>query len=246
MNALVTKLFGSLLSVVLVSPLLADSMQDRQQWVQEGYASQILPPAELTRLATPSANETVYRHALHSDTETPNYLYDVEWFSSGDADEDGYSHRLRLRIDADSYSLRPQEVFVRVYLSQSGLDWTLLHESDWFSIELDSLWDSYEIDIELKQGYQPAQYDILVELYDDYSAWPADSLILGDSLNGYGVALEDSDYDTPRIRTHYTVDYVVSEPYYDDVSISVGATGSTTLGSLALLGLMGLWRRGND
>lgn len=256
MTSIKTLCLGGLL---FAGPLMAGEELPRTQEISEGYS--LLIDSNLSvKTAYPVMNYSANRAEPATESRqasrqanhayvVSNWIYDAEWSLEGDHDNDGYYHQINLKVDADTDAQEPQWVFLKVWISQDGMAWNELHTSQWFELEGNSIFDSYEINLDLLSGYQPSQYDLMIELYNEYDYWPNDSLILGNSLAGRGLTLEDSDYDTPHashIDTEVSVAYVYQDPYYDDVSLEVVGTGSNT--PLWLIPLAGLvwWRKRHE
>ena len=147
-------------------------------------------------------------------------LFDVRTFLLEDADGDGYYHRFKVVIDADSRPYRGRYVYARLFASYEGGPWNEYASSADFYVEGNTTDDEFVVETELVDGYPAGYYDLRVELYDaDTGAWILESGPYEDDSLAL-VPLEDRDRD-----------------YYVTVS-----AGSFSGGLFSLL-LVALWRR---
>jgi hypothetical protein len=162
----------------------------------------------------------------YTGARTPNvefwiYNASVELFS--DLDRDGYYYGIDLTFDADTvYS--EADVYVVVYLSYNFGPWNEYTSTDDFIIFGASGADSYSIETELVSGYQTGDYDILIELFDNYDGSFVASFGPEDSSELSYLPLEDAGRDAPPTAT--------------TVIINEGGGGS--LGLIVLLALFGV------
>lgn len=132
-------------------------------------------------------------------------VYDASTELISDFDADGFYHRYRTIIDADTI-YDTSYIYARLYLSYEGGPWNYYASSDNYHIHGDSELDTIVIETELADGYPPGYYDIRIELYDaDHDDWltsygPYDD----DSLSA--LPLEDSYYDDPHYFSVYPVE----------------------------------------
>jgi hypothetical protein len=147
----------------------------------------------------------------------PNGQYfsinDASIVLSGDDDDDGFYHRIRVSFDPD-VSNGEAWVYAKIYLSLEGGRWNHLYTTDVFTIVGTRADDGYEVVTRLLDGYPPGYYDVLIELYD------ADFDLL---MVNYG-PYEDQDLAVLPLEDRYQDD--------DDV---YGGGGAVDLGLLVLL-----------
>lgn len=144
---------------------------------------------------------------------------------SGDLDDDGYYHQIRIMFDAD-VNTAVETVYVKLYLSREGGDWYQYATSDLFEIYSDSVDDTYEVVTELLDGYQPGFYEVMIELHSLYHPGVVASRILNSFNTGVDIALEDLSYDES-----YRV-VLIDDGYAD------GHSGSFSLSGLMMLALL--------
>jgi hypothetical protein len=159
-------------------------------------------------------------------------IFDAWLALSGDLDDDGFYHHLRVSFDAD-VNTEQEVVYAKLYLSREGGPWLQYAETDLFEIYADSADDSYEVLTELIDGYPPGYYDILIELHSLYHPGIVASRIIDEYDAGFAIALEDLEYDDP----YYYPDYG-----YVDVSYGVGVSGAFNQSVLSILALLMLYR----
>ena len=112
-------------------------------------------PIALTR----AENQTHVNHEF--------WIYDA-WVSlHGDADYDGFYHHLDIEFDADTLFLQ-QDVYAILYLGK-GDTFESYHVTDIFTIFGESSDDTLVVESEFVNGYNPYEYELLIELYDAYS-----------------------------------------------------------------------------
>jgi len=120
-----------------------------------------------------------------------------------DYDGDGYYQTFSVTFDADVYTfdlIDRADVYAELYLSRDGGEWVHYYTSDIFAIYGESEDDDYEVYTTLNQGYIPANYDVLIDLYEvgyfdivaTYSSYDTNEL--------YALPLESSDYDPDYIE----------------------------------------------
>ncbi|GHG01230.1 choice-of-anchor H family protein [Thalassotalea marina] len=115
-----------------------------------------------------------------------------------DIDQDGYFQTFSVTFDADVINYQFNEharVYAELYLSKDGGDWIHYYTTENFSIYGESEDDAFEVYTTLNQGYVPANYDVLIDLYEvGYSDIVA-SYSADDNSDLYALPLESSDYD---------------------------------------------------
>ena len=127
-------------------------------------------------------------------------------------------------------------IFAELYLSYEGGPWNYISASDSYHIYGDSEQDTFTIETELAEGFEPGYYDIRIELYDADTGYRIMSYGPYDDPSLSALPLEDSYYD----------DYAdVIAPIETEVIISaVGHThGSMGLWLLSMPLLAALFRR---
>ncbi len=171
----------------------------------------------------------------HVDSESYHYggditLYDATTTLISDFDDDGFYHRFSVGIDADTvYSTA--WVYAELYLSYEGGPWNHYATSSAFHIHGDSELDVFVVETELAEGFPAGYYDVRIELYDaDTDEWllnygPYDDASLST------LPLEDSVYDDDYYSTGYSTEVIVA------------GHGGLSLWLLAVIGLMGVFRR---
>ena len=95
-------------------------------------------------------------------------IYNASTDLISDFDYDGFYHRFRVTIDADT-TYATAHVYAKLYLSYEGGPWHYYARSNTYHINGDSSLDSFAIETELTDGYPAGYYDVRIELYDaDY------------------------------------------------------------------------------
>ena len=181
--------------------------------VTDGYREES-SPVYAARIIT-SYLETSY-------TSAEVTLYDASTTLISDFNHDGFYHRFSVTIDADT--IYPEaHIFAELYLSYEGGPWNYIAASDSYHIYRDSELDTFTIETELAEGFDPGYYDIRIELYDADTGYKILSYGPYDDPSLSALPLEDSYYD----------DYAaVIVPIESEVIVT--ATGHTH-------GSMGLW-----
>ncbi len=174
---------------------------------------------------------------LQAALKTANHLDPVEfiifdaWLElTGDIDDDGFYHNIRLTFDAD-VNTGTEAVYAKLYLSHEGGPWYQYATSDVFEIHLDSADDSYEIMTELIEGYPPGYYDVMIELHSFYHHGTVASKILDSFNTGFDITLEDLQHDD-YYAAGYDGYYYEDDYYYE--SYSHGHSGNLSLALLLL------------
>jgi hypothetical protein len=198
--------------------------------------SQQLELSPTIKLQKPSSSRGADLSLRESNRITITYtdpvqfdLFDAWVDLSGDLDQDGYYHNIKVSFDADVNTPTTEAVYAKIYLSYQGGPWFPLSTTDLFEIHGNSADDSFEIINELEQGFEPGDYEVLIELHSLYHSGIVSERIVQLDRSGYLITLEDLDHDQPP----YTVTYVDSYGY--SVSGSFSGAGLLLLGLLTLL-----------
>jgi hypothetical protein len=119
----------------------------------------------------------------------------VEFYS--DDDRDGYFNYFSVEFDADTrYS--SAEVYARLYLGKDEI-FKEYHTTTNFDIFSDSSDDSFVVESELLNGFSPAEYEVLIELYDAFSNELVAVYDGNNDADLYLLSLESKEYETPQI-----------------------------------------------
>lgn len=162
------------------------------------------------------------------DTSVNFEIFDAWIALSGDLDDDGFYHRIKVTFDAD-VDTELETVYAKLYLSHEGGDWYQYADSDLFEIHYDSVEDTYQVLTELIEGYPSGYYDVLIELHSlHHSGIVASRIILTDEY-GYSITLEDLEHDEVYPEESYSESY--SESGY-------GVSGSFSISVLCMLILL--------
>ena len=153
-------------------------------------------------------------------------LFDAWVELSGDLDQDGYYHNIKVSFDADVNTQTTEAVYAKIFLSYQGGPWFHLSTTDLFEIYSNSENDSFEIINELEQGFEPGDYEVLIELHSLYHSGIVSQRVVQLDHSGYLITLEDLDHDQP----------VHSVAYVD--SYEVGVSGSFSILGLLILSLV--------
>lgn len=189
-------------------------------------ALQVLPPITTDGYREESAPVYAARYITSytevSYTSAEVTLYDAETTLISDFNHDGFYHRFSVTIDADT--IYPEAyIFAELYLSYEGGPWNYIAASDSYHIYRDSELDTFTIETELAEGFDPGYYDIRIELYD------ADS---GYRILSYG-PYDDPSLSALPLEDRYFDEYAeVIVPVESEVIVT--ASGHTH-------GSMGLW-----
>jgi hypothetical protein len=159
-------------------------------------------------------------------------IYDAYTQLIEDFDNDGFYQTFSVTFDADVLTDHADNhaiVYADLYLSKNGGPWIHYFTTDNFSIYGENTDDEYEVYTTLNQGYSPAEYDVLIDLYEPGFEEIVATFSSNDSNNLYALPLESSDYDP---------DYVVVVE-----STSHGHGGSSSVFGLVALMLLTLARK---
>ncbi|MCK4710637.1 MAG: choice-of-anchor H family protein, partial [Gammaproteobacteria bacterium] len=122
-------------------------------------------------------------------------IYDAKVELTGDIDNDGFYHNIKISFDADVNIPEVESVYAILYLSYEDGPWQQFADTDLFEIDYDSPSDTYVVMSELIEGYPPGYYDVLIELYSDYHEGIVASLILTRDIEDFPITLEDLGHD---------------------------------------------------
>ena len=138
---------------------------------------------------------TVYAaRYVTSYTSAEVTIYDAVTELISDFNDDGFYHRFAVTIDADTiYS--EAYIFAELYLSYEGGPWNYFASSDSYHIYGDSEQDTFTIETELADGFEPGYYDIRIELYDADTGYRILSYGPYDDTSLSALPLEDSYFD---------------------------------------------------
>jgi hypothetical protein len=164
--------------------------------------------------------------ASYSDHTNDYSIYNASSDLISDFDYDGFYHRFRVTMDADTI-YASAHVYARLYLSYEGGPWNYYASSNTYHINGDSSLDSFAIETELTDGYPAGYYDIRIELYDaDYD----------DFLLAYG-PYDDASLSALPLEDSYRDDSGYGY-YPDETEVFVTATGSMDWLMLTIPGLL--------
>ena len=119
----------------------------------------------------------------------------VEFFF--DDDRDGYFNHFAVEFDADT-EYNSAEVYARLYLGKNEV-FKEYHTTSVFNIFSDNSNDSFVVESELLNGFIPAEYEVLIELYDAYN----DELVAvfdgNDDADLYLLSIESKEYESVQV-----------------------------------------------
>jgi hypothetical protein len=127
-----------------------------------------------------------------------------------DIDNDGYFQTFSVTFDADILSPIANEeayVYADLYLSQDGGPWLHYFSTDNFIIYGESTDDEFEVYTTLNSGYEPDEYDVLIDLYEVGFVDVVATYSSNDTNTLYALPLESSDYDPDYIEVDYHDDH---------------------------------------
>ena len=165
----------------------ADTLRDPKgfQTTRRAAADVTQKPRVAVTGKTFSSTKSVY-----GDT----YVYDATTDLFSDYDGDGYFHRLRVRLDADTL-FTSSVVYAEIYVSADGNAWELLYTTKNFTVFGSDPNDDYEVETDLVSGYSTGQYDVLIELHDAADSTLLDEYGPNESPKFSLLPLEDSARD---------------------------------------------------
>ena len=121
------------------------------------------------------------------------WLYDAKVFLNGDIDGDGFYNYFTIEFDADTeYS--HAEVYARLYLAR-GEVFKEFHTTSNFNIYSDRDDDVFVVESELLSGFRPADYEVLIELYDAHTNQLVATLDGLTDADLYLLPLESNDHE---------------------------------------------------
>jgi hypothetical protein len=208
--------------------LIADDSIDLMQQLENSPDISFTAPANTGVADTGSGLSN--RLTTYSTSNAVQFdIYDAWVDLSGDLDQDGYYHHIKVGFDADVNTPTYEAVYAKIYLSYRGGPWQQLATTDLFEIYSNSENDSYEIINELDQGFYPGEYEVLIELHSLYHSGIVSQKMVQLDRNGYPITLEDLNRDQPD----YVVAYVDNNGYV--VAGGFSAAGLLMLGFLLLI-----------
>ena len=119
----------------------------------------------------------------------------VEFYS--DDDGDGYFNYFSVEFDADT-RYNSAKVYARLYLGKDEI-FKEYHTTTNFDIFSDNSDDSFVVESELLNGFSPAEYEVLIELYDAFSNELVAVYDGNNDADLYLLSLESKEYETPQI-----------------------------------------------
>ena len=125
------------------------------------------------------------------------WIFDAWVEFHSDEDRDGYFNHFSVEFDADTeYS--SAQVYARLYLGKDEV-FKEYHTTSNFNIFSDNNTDSFVVESELLNGFSPAEYEVLIELYDAYN----DELVAvfdgNDDADLYLLSLESNEYESVQV-----------------------------------------------
>jgi len=142
----------------------------------------------------PRVNVTAKAFSSTKSAFGDTYVYDATTDLFSDHDGDGYFHRLRVRLDADTL-FTSSVVYAEIYVSADGKAWELLYTTKDFTVFGSDPNDDYEVETDLVSGYSTGQYDVLIELHDAADSTLLDEYGPNESPKFSLLPLEDSARD---------------------------------------------------
>ncbi len=225
----------ALTALLLVTPLMAETIQEMRVSSSVSYLADEKKVADLRASEAdtmPPLKRFGFRYAGRQPEKTiqtrscgcDGWIFDATTTLLSDVDRDGFYHRFKIAINADTDVYRGQWVYAKLFLSFEGGPWNHYATSADFHIDGHTSLDEFVVETELSEGYPAGYYDARIELYDaDSEAW-LDTYDALDDSSLSAIPLEDAE------RDRGTYEY------------GVYATGSMGGTSLFLLAVLGLWR----
>lgn len=225
-----------LAAIVLLSPLQAETTGDVRASTSVSYLATEKSPVDLNS-AEVDIMPALEKFGFRDETGQQNKVIqskscgcDISVFNAttillSDDDNDGFYHRIKVIVDADSDPGHGAWVYAKLYLSFEGGPWNHYATSGDFFVEGPTDLDEFVVETELSDGFPTGYYDIRIELYDaDFNDW-LDTYGPNDDGSLNAIPLEDAERD-------------------DDYSHGIhggGGVGFWLLAALSLLGLGRLW-----
>ena len=160
-------------------------------------------------------------------------LYQLSFEVSGDLDGDGYYTDLSVELDADAPG-QQRWIYTRISLINPYGSWTTINTSATFALHGYDSSDRYTTHAVLDYGFDPATYQLGIEIYD---AETEALLLTSTTPLSTPLNMESTDWDHNYEDGDYEV--YVEEEYY-----ASGSGGSAGVLMLLLLGGMQAVRRG--
>lgn len=157
-------------------------------------------------------------------------LYQLSFELSGDQDGDGYYTDLSVELDADAPG-QERWVYTRISLIDPYGNWNAISTSSAFALHGYNSSDRYTTHAVLDYGFDPATYQLGIEIYD---ANTEVLLLTNTTPLSTPVNMESTDWDADE---YYEV-------YVEEEYSASGSGGSTSALLLLLLGGMWVVRRG--
>ncbi|MDC0601748.1 choice-of-anchor H family protein [Aliiglaciecola sp.] len=98
--------------------------------------------------------------------DTDFWIYDATVSLNIDNDYDGFYSTFTIEFDADTV-FNQAEVYARLYLARSDV-FEEYHTTSLFNIYGDSSNDSFVVESDLVTGFPSGDYEVLIELYDNF------------------------------------------------------------------------------
>ena len=199
------------LSALLAAPAFAESQErvSNAKEFQFGEAHVPVDDKKLIKNQSLSSTASVTksskkRSAITSVVNSDFWIYDAWIETYNDTDYDGYASTLSVHIDVDTiYGEAP--VYAVLYLGDAEQFYEI-HDSSAFYIYGDSTTDEFVIETDLISGYQPFDYDIMIEIYD---ATTNELVAIADHTTDADlsyVSLESDNYDVVIVEQETVVE----------------------------------------
>lgn len=122
------------------------------------------------------------------------WVYDasIEWLE--DADSDYFYSSLNLVLDVDSL-YTTTNIFSEIYYREAGGSWTWLASTQNFEISGQQSNDSYILNLTFNAGFNPDNYDLLIDVYDADSQQFLTTYSSADDVDLSQLPLEDQSWD---------------------------------------------------
>jgi hypothetical protein len=172
-------------------------------------------PSEVAATAKPKATLRS-SGALIQSVENNVWFDTIDISYESDLNRNGFYHGLYVRFDADTnYTSVP--VYAHFALKRAGAAEVIIHTSSVFTLRGTSADDWFAIESELLHSLPPANYDLVIRIYDaDYN----------------DLLAEISGFDEPALAQ-----LPLEDLSYDEPQVVIVEEDSGSLGWLSLLGL---------
>jgi len=145
---------------------------------------------------TPLAIPQTKQRNTNKQSLSHDFFFDsVYVYMDTDLDGDGYYSEFTVNFDADT-NFNVATVYARLYLSLNGGPWELYYTTRNFNLEGYSAYDDFSVSTILTSGYPPGNYDILIDLYDQYDDSLVATISADDNFELSNNYLEDVSYET--------------------------------------------------